>query len=212
MVTISAICKPSRFIHLSIPLQMVHLASSFCVPAYHEHDNLLRRSSCFCFSCMKRIPLLAEWLVLQIQVDLIAGISVGAMVVPQGMSYAKLAGLPNEYGLYGAFAPVMIYAVFGSSPQLVSFLTCFWTLPLRLCLDQDCYTAVIAWTQIATLRSLPGSTSPHCGYCLDQHRHTAMIAWIKIAKLQSLPGSRSLKCGYCLRYVCYCKSQVTVTC
>lgn len=37
------------------------------------------------------------------------------------MSYAKLAGLPNVYGLYGAFVPVMIYAILGSSPQLVSF-------------------------------------------------------------------------------------------
>ena len=45
----------------------------------------------------------------------------GAMVVPQGMSYAKLAGLPNVYGLYGAFVPVMIYAALGSSPQLVSY-------------------------------------------------------------------------------------------
>ena len=41
------------------------------------------------------------------------------MVVPQGMSYAKLAGLPNVYGLYGAFVPVLIYAALGSSPQLV---------------------------------------------------------------------------------------------
>lgn len=56
------------------------------------------------------------------QADIIAGISVGAMVVPQGMSYAKLAGLPNVYGLYGAFVPVMIYAILGSSPQLVSSL------------------------------------------------------------------------------------------
>ena len=54
------------------------------------------------------------------QADIIAGISVGAMVIPQGMSYAKLAGLPNVYGLYGAFVPVMIYAILGSSPQLVS--------------------------------------------------------------------------------------------
>ena len=58
------------------------------------------------------------------QVDVIAGISVGAMVVPQGMSYAKLAGLPNEYGLYGAFVPVLIYAALGSSPQLVSMVNC----------------------------------------------------------------------------------------
>jgi hypothetical protein len=36
------------------------------------------------------------------QWDLIAGLSVGAMVVPQGMSYAVIAGLPFVYGLYGA--------------------------------------------------------------------------------------------------------------
>ena len=63
--------------------------------------------------------------VMLLQTDLIAGISVGAMVVPQGMSYAKLAGLPNVYGLYGAFVPVFIYAALGSSPQLVS--CSFWS-------------------------------------------------------------------------------------
>ena len=41
------------------------------------------------------------------------------MVIPQGMSYAKLAGLPNVWGLYGAFVPVLVYAGLGSSRQLV---------------------------------------------------------------------------------------------
>jgi Sulfate permease family len=50
--------------------------------------------------------------------DLVAGLTVGMMVVPQGMSYAKLAGLPVQYGLYAAFAPLYIYAVFGSSRHL----------------------------------------------------------------------------------------------
>lgn len=50
--------------------------------------------------------------------DIIAGLSVGAMVVPQGMSYANLAGLPYVYGLYGAFVPCLFYAVLGSSKQL----------------------------------------------------------------------------------------------
>ena len=50
--------------------------------------------------------------------DIAAGISIGCMVVPQGMSYALLAGLPPVFGLYGAFVPVLIYALFGSSPQL----------------------------------------------------------------------------------------------
>ncbi|KAI8466625.1 MAG: proton/sulfate transporter [Monoraphidium minutum] len=50
--------------------------------------------------------------------DVLAGITVGFMVVPQGMSYATLAGVPAVYGLYGAFLPVMVYALFGSSRQL----------------------------------------------------------------------------------------------
>ena len=50
--------------------------------------------------------------------DVIAGLSVGVMVIPQGMSYAKLAGLPVQYGLYSALMPVYAYALFGSSRQL----------------------------------------------------------------------------------------------
>jgi sulfate transporter 4 len=50
--------------------------------------------------------------------DLVAGLTVGVMVVPQSMSYAKLAGLPVEYGLYSALVPVYAYAFFGSSRQL----------------------------------------------------------------------------------------------
>lgn len=40
------------------------------------------------------------------------------MVIPQGMSYANLAGLPQVYGLYGAFVPTIVYALLGSSRQL----------------------------------------------------------------------------------------------
>ena len=47
-----------------------------------------------------------------------------ALVVPQGMSYAALAGLPSVYGLYGAFVPVLCYAALGSSRHLVRLRTC----------------------------------------------------------------------------------------
>ena len=50
--------------------------------------------------------------------DLSAGLSVGVMLVPQGMAYAMLAGLPPIYGLYAATIPLLIYAVLGSSGQL----------------------------------------------------------------------------------------------
>lgn len=53
-----------------------------------------------------------------LQADIMAGITVGTMLVPQAMSYAKLAGLHPIYGLYSGFVPVFAYAIFGSSRQL----------------------------------------------------------------------------------------------
>ncbi|KAK9070506.1 hypothetical protein SSX86_010908 [Deinandra increscens subsp. villosa] len=53
-----------------------------------------------------------------LQPDLIAGITVGIMLVPQSMSYAKLAGLQPIYGLYTGLVPVFVYSIFGSSRQL----------------------------------------------------------------------------------------------
>lgn len=50
--------------------------------------------------------------------DLLAGLTVAIMVIPQGMAYAMLAGLPPVYGLYAALVPVMVYPFFGTSRQL----------------------------------------------------------------------------------------------
>ena len=50
--------------------------------------------------------------------DLVAGITVGSVLVPQSMAYALLAGLPPEMGLYSALLPLVAYATFGSSPHL----------------------------------------------------------------------------------------------
>jgi SulP family sulfate permease len=50
--------------------------------------------------------------------DVAAGLTVGAMLVPQAMAYALLAGLPPEVGLYASTVPVIVYALFGTSRQL----------------------------------------------------------------------------------------------
>ena len=52
-------------------------------------------------------------------VDLIAGLTVCAILVPEGMAYAQLAGVPPEYAFYAAPAALLGYAVFGGSRQLV---------------------------------------------------------------------------------------------
>ncbi|GIZ43650.1 hypothetical protein CKM354_000686700 [Cercospora kikuchii] len=56
----------------------------------------------------------AQWL----YGDLVAGITVGAVVVPQSMAYAQLAQLPVEYGLYSSFMGVLIYWFFATSKDI----------------------------------------------------------------------------------------------
>lgn len=56
----------------------------------------------------------SQWLI----GDLVAGITVGAVVVPQGMAYALLANLAPEFGLYSSFMGVMIYWFFATSKDI----------------------------------------------------------------------------------------------
>ena len=64
----------------------------------------------------------AEWLpsygAPDLRGDLRAGLTVGVMLIPQGMAYAVLAGLPPIYGLYASLAPLVVYAVLGTSRHL----------------------------------------------------------------------------------------------
>lgn len=50
--------------------------------------------------------------------DIIAGITVGIITIPQAMAFALLAGLPPIYGLYGALIPLVVYALLGTSNYL----------------------------------------------------------------------------------------------
>ena len=50
--------------------------------------------------------------------DLSAGVTVAIMLIPQGMAYSVLAGLPPVYGLYASLIPIILYALLGTSRQL----------------------------------------------------------------------------------------------
>ena len=71
---------------------------------------------------LKRIVPAFEWLPgyrrSDLRGDLSAGLIVAIMLVPQGMAYAMLAGLPPVMGLYAATVPLVVYALFGSCRQL----------------------------------------------------------------------------------------------
>lgn len=50
--------------------------------------------------------------------DLVAGLTVGAMLIPQSMAYAELAGLPPQYGFYAVIGPLVLYPFVGTSQHL----------------------------------------------------------------------------------------------
>jgi high affinity sulfate transporter 1 len=56
----------------------------------------------------------ADWL----RLDVVAGLTVAAVVIPKAMAYATIAGLPVEVGLYTAFVPMLLYVLLGASSVL----------------------------------------------------------------------------------------------
>ncbi len=66
--------------------------------------------------------LLPEWQVSYrpdwLRLDIVAGLTTGAVIIPKAMAYAMMAGLPVQVGLYTALVPMVIYAVFGTSRVL----------------------------------------------------------------------------------------------
>ena len=50
-----------------------------------------------------------------VRIDVLAGLAAGTVVVPQGMAYATIAGMPVEIGLYTCMLPMLAYALLGGS-------------------------------------------------------------------------------------------------
>ena len=87
-----------------------------------------------------------------LKADIIAGVTVALVLIPQSMAYAQLAGLPPQVGLYAAFLVPIVAALFGSSRQLqngpvaiISLMTAAALIPLGLQPEQYIvYAAMIA--------------------------------------------------------------------
>jgi SulP family sulfate permease len=90
-----------------------------------------------------------------------AGITVGVMLIPQGMAYALIAGLPPIYGLYAALVPVLIYPFIGTSRHMAVGPT-----------------ALIALLMAAGITPLSGSVEEHITLILLL---TLMVGAIQVA-------------------------------
>lgn len=80
-----------------------------------SHDDIVNYTlSLFPFLSWIRHYNKMQWLAS----DMVAGVTIGCVVVPQGMAYALLAKLPPQYGLYSSFVGVMLYWIFGTSKDI----------------------------------------------------------------------------------------------
>ena len=73
-----------------------------------------------------RLPLL-KWIIgynmEMLMCDTIAGVTTALTVIPQGIGYAPLAGLPLQYGLYGSIVPGFVYCLLGTTRYIKSDLS-----------------------------------------------------------------------------------------
>jgi len=87
--------------------------SGWTVPSRHTNDTHVRISDFFPATSWLPKYSQADW-----RGDWPAGLTVGIMLIPQGMAYAMIAGLPVVYGLYAALLPQIVYGLMGTSRHL----------------------------------------------------------------------------------------------
>ncbi|XP_059804333.1 sodium-independent sulfate anion transporter isoform X2 [Hypanus sabinus] len=104
------------------------------------------RSACSRRTLQRCLPILAwlprysaRWL----QMDVLAGVTVGLTVVPQALAYAEIAGLPAQYGLYSSFMGCFVYCLLGTSKDITLGPTAIMSLLVSTYARHDPVYAVL---------------------------------------------------------------------
>jgi len=131
-----------------------------------------------------------EWLTR----DVVAGLSVAAVQVPTAIAYATLAGFPPEVGLYASMLPLLVYALFGSSRQLVlgpDAATCAMIAAVLLPIaggDLDQYMKLSAAMAImAGLMMVVGGMT-HMGFIVNFFSRPILIGFLNGIALSIIVG------------------------
>ncbi|KAG5419008.1 SUL2 [Candida metapsilosis] len=145
-----------------------HPHSNYYVPAYHEEEVAVKEWFQKVFAhpltfvknyLISLFPIL-QWILHYngrwLYGDLVAGITVGIVLVPQSMSYAQLAGLEPQYGLYSSFVGVFIYSFFATSKDVSIGPVAVMSLQVSKVIAhvQDKYGDQYAAPEIATFLAL----------------------------------------------------------
>ncbi len=124
-----------------------------------------------------------------IREDIIAGITVSLVAIPQALAYAQLAGVPPYYGLYAAFIPTIIGVLFGSSAILstgpvamTSLLTAASIAPFAAAGSEQFYAYAILLALLSGLIQI-GFGLARMGVLLNFLSHPVLMGFINAAAL-----------------------------
>lgn len=145
-----------------------------------------------------------------LRADLVAGLTVALVAIPQALAYAQLAGLPPYYGLYAALLPTIVGALFGSSAQLstgpvalTSLLTAASIAPLAQGPDQYASIAIALALLSGVLQI--GFGALRLGVLMNLLSHPVLMGFVNAAailitlsQLPALSGMASPRTGHAL--------------
>ena len=124
-----------------------------------------------------------------LRADLVAGVTVALVLIPQSMAYAQLAGLPAYYGLYASFLPVIVGALWGSSSQLatgpvaiVSLLTASALAPLAATGSEQFIALAVMLALLVGLIQL-GLGAFRLGAVVNMISHPVIIGFMNAAAI-----------------------------
>jgi len=113
--------KKSTFMPVGDPYAEADPDTTYATMFVRQYCTVLSIVGSLWLILKSKFPVL-EWLPKinwsSLRADVIAGLTVGVMLIPQSMSYADIAGLEYKYGMYTSVLPVITYALMGTSRQL----------------------------------------------------------------------------------------------
>jgi len=135
-----------------------------------------------------------------IKADVIAGLSVGKMIIPQSMSYANIAVLDVKYGLYSSVIPIITYAFLGTSRQLavgpVAMVSLLVEVGLADALTEDECPAYFA-QQNGTLAE--SDWTPASDLCPDAYAELAILTSLLVGVFQTVASF--LRLGFLVSFL-----------
>ncbi|XP_062826880.1 sodium-independent sulfate anion transporter isoform X1 [Anolis carolinensis] len=169
----------------------------------------------WCFgAAKKRLPVL-KWLpkysLQHLQLDFLAGLTVGLTVIPQALAYAAVAGLPVQYGLYSSFMGCFVYCLLGTSKDVTLGPTAIMSLLVSSYAFHDPTYAVLLAFLSGCIQLAMGLL--HLGFLLDFISHpvikgftSAAAVTIGFGQVKTLLGLQNIPQEFVLQvYYTFCR-------